>query len=314
MVDQVRLIDQPVQRIDVTGADRAAFLEDVTTQHYGDAGVGDVRGALVLDPHGLPQAMFDVVVLGDRFALLAADDEQAAWIVDTLGGRTFLRDAAFARVASRTIAVRGTNSDRVLADVGLGVVPGRARLADGVLLIPRADGVDVVARDADAGEIRNALVAAGVEPTPSAGIDDWRVVQGIPAWGREVVAPHLPEEAGVLPTHVHLAKGCYPGQEAVARMWMLGRPRRRLARITARAAALHPGQELGEGRDAVTVTTVHADGQRALAFVPADATAGTSITRSEITLDVDALVGVDAPPGHEPSVTRRRDRPVTTSR
>jgi tRNA-modifying protein YgfZ len=64
---------------------------------------------------------------------------------------------------------------------------------------------------------------AGAVDADDAQARSWRVATGRPAWGSEVAPPHLPEELGLLPTHVHLAKGCYPGQEAVARMWMLGR-------------------------------------------------------------------------------------------
>jgi folate-binding protein YgfZ len=117
---------------------------------------------------------------------------------------------------------------------------------------------------------------------------------GVPAWGSEVVAPHLPEEVGLLPTHVHLAKGCYPGQEAVARMWMLGRPRRRLAVVTAATARSRSAGRPGRAQGGHRHLGVPRRGAGAFAATPpgGDARRG------------GPLVGDDAhPPGHDPAVT-----------
>src|SRR5699024_541317 len=114
-------------------------------------------------------------------------------------------------------------------------------------------------------------------------LDAARIRSGEPRFGIEVAPPHLPEEAGVLATHVHLDKGCYPGQEAVARMWMLGRPRRMLARVAITGPVVS-GDESGSGRTRVTVTGV-ADGL-GVAFVPADAEAGAAYEAGEGTVTV----------------------------
>jgi folate-binding protein YgfZ len=159
-------------------------------------------------------------------------------------------------------------------------------------------------------------------------LERWRIAVGRPAWGREVTAPHLPEELGLLPSHVHLAKGCYPGQEAVARMWMLGRPRRRLARVRItgpHAVDATPGWTVGEGRDMVEVTSVSAaagaaagvatgaaagEFSDALAFVPGSASPGDRLgDAATVTVEVLELIGDDPqPPGHDPAMRRRRDR------
>ncbi len=195
-------------RIDVTGADRAAYLEDVTTQHYADAQIGDKLGALHLDPHGAPLAMFDVVVLGDRFVLVVPDTELADWVVTTLGGRTFLLDTQFVQVPAVVLAVRGDGAAEALASVGLGFVPGRSRLVDDTLIVPAESGADVIAPPSAADDIVGALNESGVDVGTTDDVERWRIRAGLPAWGSEVTAGNLPEEAGVLPTHVHLAIGC----------------------------------------------------------------------------------------------------------
>lgn len=301
----------PQRRIDVTGTDRLAYLEDVTTQHLADLSAGDVRGTLYLDVHGAPLAMFDVAVLADRLALLVPDADLAATVVEVLGGRTFLLDAAFALTDDRILALRGDDVEAVAAAAGVPLPPhGTVRPAgDGLYLVGRPGGMDVMGAPDRVDRVRAGLVEAGARPGGADDLDGWRVAAGVPAWGAEVVAPHLPEELGLLPTHVHLAKGCYPGQEAVARMWMLGRPRRRLAVVRAKGVPLAPGWETGEGRRRVRVTSVHPDGERALALVPGDATEGEVFGDNGAGVEVLRLVGADDhPPGADPAVTRRRDR------
>lgn len=305
------VVDVPTIRIDVTGDDRTRYLEDVTTQHLVDVPVTHVRSTLVLDGNGGPTAMFDVVVLGDRLTLLVPDETAAATVLDVLAMRTFLLDARFARCdGEAVVAVRGPDAPEVVSAAGLTVVEGRCRVAGDLLLVSQPGGIDVVGPPAAVAEAVADLEAAGARRGGERDLDAWRVAAGVPAWGVEVVAPHLPEEAGVLPTHVHLAKGCYPGQEAVARMWMLGRPRRRLARVVA-DAAVPAGWQAGTGRRAAQVTTVADDGLTALAYVPGAADVGERFTGDDgVSIEVVELVGATAtPPGHDPAVTRRRDKP-----
>jgi tRNA-modifying protein YgfZ len=56
----------------------------------------------------------------------------------------------------------------------------------------------------------------------------WRIESGIPLWGREIDDRVLPAEAGLTETHVSFSKGCYPGQEPIARQHYRGKLNRRL--------------------------------------------------------------------------------------
>jgi folate-binding protein YgfZ len=293
----------PQRTVVVAGADRARHLEDVTTQHVTGLDVGDVTAALHLDAHGLPLAAFDVVVEDDAILLVAPDADVAAFVVDVLGSRTFLADAVYTFGDEVVVAVRGDD----LTPVTVASVAG-----DGVrAIVARPGGADLVVAAGSVEAVRDALDAAGIGQGTPVELEDDRITRGVPAWGREVVAPHLPEEMGLLPSHVHLAKGCYPGQEAVARMWMLGRPRRRLA-VVALEGPVPVGWSAGEGRDTITVTSVRSDGRAALAFVPADAAAGD--VRADGAVSVASLVGDGGlPPGADPAVTRRRDRAARPS-
>ncbi|MTV24467.1 hypothetical protein FTX61_03405 [Nitriliruptoraceae bacterium ZYF776] len=299
----------PAALVEVTGADRISYLEAVTSQALADAKPFEVRGALHLDVHGAPLHGFDVLVHPERLWLLVPTRALAEDVVTVLGGRTFLADARFAPVEDLVVAsLRGDDAHTVAGDAGLDVAAGRWDTDDEVVRVGRPGGLDLVAPADALARTTDALVAAGAVRGDADELDDARILVAEPVWGREIVAPHLPEELGLLPTHVHLAKGCYPGQEAVARMWQLGRPRRRLAKVAV-DGALGAGDELGAGRRRVTLTSVTRDGDVALAFVPGDAEVGASFEGEDgQRCTIEQLVGAGAPvPGHDPGVVRRRD-------
>ena len=118
--------------------------------------------------------------------------------------------------------------------------------------------------------VREAL-DAGLEPTLSEGERELRRIEsGVPRWEREIDARILPAEAGLDRTHVSFAKGCYPGQEPVARLHFRGHPNRGLRVLELDewpdhdAPLLHDGREVGR----VTSAARRADGAVvALAYV-----------------------------------------------
>ena len=91
-----------------------------------------------------------------------------------------------------------------------------------------------------------------------------RIEAGTPVWGRELDETILPAEAGLDETHVSFTKGCYPGQEPIARLHYRGRPNRRLAVIEVDAAS--PGDEIFLDEKAVGRVTSAVPG-KALGYV-----------------------------------------------
>ena len=69
------------------------------------------------------------------------------------------------------------------------------------------------------------------EEVDEAEYERWRVESGMPRWGREIDDSILPAEAGLTETHVSFTKGCYPGQEPIARLHHRGKVNRRLRRL-----------------------------------------------------------------------------------
>ena len=83
----------------------------------------------------------------------------------------------------------------------------------------------------------------------------WRIESAVPRWGRELDDKVLPAEAGLDETHVSFTKGCYPGQEPIARQRHRGKVNRRLRVLDVQAAA-EPGDELlYEGKKVGRVTS-----------------------------------------------------------
>jgi tRNA-modifying protein YgfZ len=95
-------------------------------------------------------------------------------------------------------------------------------------------------------------------------LERWRIEAGIPRWGAELDETILPAEAGLTETHVSFTKGCYPGQEPIARQHYRGKVNRRLRVLEVEAAS--PGDEIRLGEKVVgRVTSAVPD--RALGYV-----------------------------------------------
>ncbi|MBW3551679.1 MAG: hypothetical protein KY442_13090 [Proteobacteria bacterium] len=196
------LVPDDLQMIEVTGADRVAYLDDVTTQKLDDAKPGEVRGAMVLDVHGAPLATFWVVVHAERLALLAPP-AAAEHVLEVLANRTFLSDAVFTATEAAVWALRGDGIDAALAEVGVtGLAPGNWRLVGDGLVVRHAFGAQVVGDDlADGGQH---LVGA---PGDVAGaLDQVLEVGAVGEEGRKILARagHEGRRAGLAAAQAHL--------------------------------------------------------------------------------------------------------------
>jgi folate-binding protein YgfZ len=99
------------------------------------------------------------------------------------------------------------------------------------------------------------VLDAAVKVTVDEGeLERIRIEAGVPAWGRELDDAILPAEAGLDDTHISFTKGCYPGQEPIARLHHRGHVNRRLRVLEAEAA--QPGAEVvWEGKAVGRVTS-----------------------------------------------------------
>jgi folate-binding protein YgfZ len=93
-------------------------------------------------------------------------------------------------------------------------------------------GYDVIGPRATLDEARERLLESGAVLSPSGSHEAARIEEGLPRFGSDLTPENFPGEAGILDRAVSFAKGCYPGQETVARMHYRGHPNRSLYRLS----------------------------------------------------------------------------------
>jgi tRNA-modifying protein YgfZ len=236
------------------GSDVLRYLHAVCTQHTLDLAPGDATQALLLSPKGKIEFAFRLAVL-EEGVLVDTEAAAAQGLAERLARFVFRYDVTVGQPVPGAATVVGPGADAALAAAGLPVpVPGRAGIAGPDLVLRRTPvGVDLLGPGAPAAVA--GLERAGVERAPDGLWDLLRVEHGLPRFGLELTDDVLAEEAGLLGSHVHLDKGCYPGQETVARVHNLGQVQRRLAGLR-----FEPS---GDGLPAPGTDLVADDGRRA---------------------------------------------------
>ena len=86
-------------------------------------------------------------------------------------------------------------------------------------------------------------------------LERWRIEAGIPRWGREIDERVLPAEAGLDETHISFSKGCYPGQEPIARQRYRGKVNRKLRVLDVEGDATPGTDLLLEGKTVGRITS-----------------------------------------------------------
>jgi folate-binding protein YgfZ len=170
-----------------------------------------------------------------------------------------------------------------------------ARLADApVRLIATDLGVDALCDAADTARIAAALAAAGAVPAGEEAAEVRRVETGRPRYGVDLDDTVIPQEAGLNERAVSFEKGCYVGQETVARLYFRGKPNRHLRGLRLSGPAA-PGAPLRLGeREVGTIGSAcisPALGPIGLAVVRREAESGDrlEIGAAEATAEVTEL-------------------------
>jgi tRNA-modifying protein YgfZ len=229
LTSTVTMIERPdVATVALGGTDVLRYLHAVSTQHTLDLVPGDATQALLLSPKGKIEFAFRLAVLSEG-VLLDTEADAAPGLAERLARFVFRYDVAVGRPVPGAATLLGPGADAALAAAGLPVpAAGRAGIAGPDLVTQRTPaGVDLVGPGAAAAAA--GLERAGVGRAPAELWEAVRVEHGLPRAGAELTDDVLAEEAGLLGSHVHLDKGCYPGQETVARVHNLGQVQRRLA-------------------------------------------------------------------------------------
>ncbi len=167
------------------------------------------------------------------------------------------------------------------------VSPEHAQLPareNGTIVVANADGVDLLVPAAVGEGVRASLARAGVAEVSQEAAEIIRVEAGRPRFGNEMTTETIPQEAGINERAISFTKGCYIGQETVARLHYKGKPNRHLRglRLTAPAAS-GDSIRLGDkelGRIGTAVVSP-ARGAIALAIVRREASPGDQVEVGE---------------------------------
>lgn len=306
--------------IAVPGEDRLSWLHLLLSQHVSELPVGAGTESLILDAQGRVLHHAVVSHVGDTVWL---DTEQA----DLAELLAYLQKMVFwSKVEPRdatdelaVLSVVGPDTAAVLEAAGLPMPEGTyasAALPEGGLVRrmpwPGPDAADVLVPRVERDAWWARLTAAGARPAGTMAFEALRVESRRPRVHLDTDGRTIPHEVDWIPSAVHLTKGCYRGQETVARVANLGRPPRRLVLLHLDAGdeelpvtgdpVLKDGRPVGR---VGSVTQHHELGSVALALlkrsVPADAelVAGTEERASPAAIDPDSYAADDGapPPG-----------------
>ena len=180
--------------ISVSGPDRLQWLHTLTTQHLEQLPPRIWTQALILSPHGHIEHHLTLVDDGQR-VLAHIEPGTAEQLLNYLNLMVFRSEVEVDEVTAEVAAVRTPVGDRFV---------DRDRLDEAM---------------------------ATARPVGLWAAEALRVAAGVPRLGWETDHRSIPHELGWLEATVHLDKGCYRGQETVARVHNLGRPPRRLVRL-----------------------------------------------------------------------------------
>jgi folate-binding protein YgfZ len=244
------LFDSPHRgTILITGGDRRDFLDRMLTQELKDLREGIVKPTFWLNRKGRIEADLLLIELSDRM-LVDVDVYRAAYTVETLNEFLFSEDVTIADVtgAFHHLAVHGPRAQETVAEAAGGVLA----LNDLQARTISVAGVEVIAARRDqTGEVGLELIvpydravkvwdsllggdeASGrdthrVRPVGWFALNIARIEAGTPLYGIDFGPDNLPHETGVLSDRVSFTKGCYVGQEIVARIESQGKPKQTL--------------------------------------------------------------------------------------
>ncbi len=189
----------------VAGPDRLTWLHSLTTQHLEQLTPGRWIDVLILDPQGHIEHQFFMVDDGQT-SWLVVDPTRAAPLIEHLQKMKFRTDVEIRDASGEYAILRAPG----LAD----------ELGGPYALVPRAELV----------EMKKNFSSTSIQVGTWA-LDAQRVASGRPRLGFETDFKSIPNELGLLNKAVHMNKGCYRGQETVAKIANLGNPPRRLVML-----------------------------------------------------------------------------------
>jgi folate-binding protein YgfZ len=317
--------------IAVPGEERLSWLHLVISQHVTELAAGSGTEALVLDSQGRIDAHMVLAHVGDTVWL---DTERGATATGARGNRQSLVDYLDSmrfwskvepRDASEELAqlsVLGPAAGDLLTRLGL-PFPAEPYAVSGDashamvrrMPWPRPDTVDLLVPRSSLRDWWDRLTEAGARPMGSWGFEALRVESLRPRLGLDTDDRTIPHEVNWVGTAAHVAKGCYRGQETVAKVHNIGRPPRRmlLLHLDGSPEVLPvTGDEVRAGDRVVgrvgTVAQHHELGPVALALIKRSIGPEVELTAGAPDRVVQAAIDPDSIPADTPGLGREAAR------
>jgi tRNA-modifying protein YgfZ len=269
-------------RLALTGPDAKTFLQGQVTNDIEGLEPGRGCYAAFLTHKGKMLGDLRVLDLGDELLL----DTERSSLQELFNMIRRFKLGSDVELHKRTLemgllSVIGPDARRVAGAGGLGRREhdnARAEIAGRPVVLVATDlGVDVFTGAADTDAVRDALEAPSV---PEEVAEIVRVESGRPRYGLDLDDGVIPQEAGLNERAVSFTKGCYVGQETVARLFYRGKPNRHLRGLRLSAAA-SPGDALRLGEKTIgklgSVVVSPSHGPLALALVRREAEPGATV-------------------------------------
>jgi folate-binding protein YgfZ len=271
------------------GADAIDYLQSQLTNDLEALEAGDGCYAALLDRKGRMQADLRVLLLHEEDVFLDFEPVAGEAALKHLSMYSVGREVEVAEAASdwAVVSVIGPRALQATGFEGLGPEHAQTfRSWDGidVLGVATDTGVDLIGRASDRDGLLALLRSAGVAEVSPEAAEIVRVESGRPRFGREMTTETIPQEAGINERAVSFTKGCYIGQETVARLHYKGKPNRHLRGLRLDAPAAD-GEPIVLGKKEVgrvgTAVLSPALGPIALAIVRREAEPGTRVVVSD---------------------------------
>ncbi|MGB0970298.1 MAG: YgfZ/GcvT domain-containing protein [Mycobacterium sp.] len=294
--------------LSLTGTERKSWLHSLTTQHVSELPDGAVTENLSLDGQGRVEDHWLQTQL-DGLTILDTEPWRGQALLAYLRRMVFWADVAVEPADLAVLSLLGPQLAQppVLDVLGMSALPAEGTaetLAEGGF-VRRLPGwgveVDLVVPRTRAVTWKDSLAAAGVRPAGVWAYEAHRVAQRRPRLGVDTDERTIPHEVGWIGPAVHLDKGCYRGQETVARVHNLGKPPRMLVllHLDGDGGRPAPGDPLQSGGRTVgrlgTVVDHVDEGVIALALLKRGVPADTALT-SGGEVKVAAVIDGDSMP------------------
>lgn len=232
----------------VRGSDAVTFLDGQLSQDVAAIAPGEVARSLLLEPRGKLRAVLWVLA-GDQEVGLVADVDRGGVVLEDLERFRFRVEVTLEIEEAPIVEVWGPSAERVLQAAGIEPPPGWA--ASGGVTAARIP-LGVLPRFLLTGVGEEALVAAGATRIGALAAESVRIEAGEPVAGTDVDESTIPQESGLVEESVSFTKGCYLGQELVARIDARGHVNRHLRGVViAENVIPPPGSEIDFGGDTV---------------------------------------------------------------